>query len=402
MKKILIFSLAYDPFIGGAEVAIKEITDRIPKEEIEFHMVTARFSRKLPKVEQIGNVLVYRVGMGFENVSAKHTYGPAFYLLKVLYVPLAALKALSLNREHHYAGFWAMMAYMLFPVALLRLFGVKTPYGLTLQEGDPFERVFGRARILFFKPLLYSGFRHARALQTISTYLAEWAIAMGYHGKPAVIPNGVDIALFSKEPSRRKLEELKQSLEKKINSIFLITISRLVHKNGVDLAIKALQHLPQNTSLLIVGEGPEEENLKRLAREYSVMSRVRFLGSVPHQEILPYLKISDVFVRPSRSEGMGNVFIEAMAAGVPVIGTQVGGIKDFLFDPDRNPDIKPTGLAVDPENSREIATQALRYTTDVLLRREVVDNATALVKARYDWKKVVPVIKERFFEKIVS
>jgi hypothetical protein len=63
MKKILIFSLNYYPrFIGGAEVAIKEITDRISPEEIEFHMITLRFDSALPAVEKIGNVLVYRIG----------------------------------------------------------------------------------------------------------------------------------------------------------------------------------------------------------------------------------------------------------------------------------------------------------------------------------------------------
>ena len=63
MKKILIFSLAYYPHhIGGAEVAIKEITDRITPEDIEFHMVTLRFDSTLPKVEKIGNVLVHRIG----------------------------------------------------------------------------------------------------------------------------------------------------------------------------------------------------------------------------------------------------------------------------------------------------------------------------------------------------
>ncbi|MCG2695311.1 hypothetical protein L6261_04530, partial [Candidatus Parcubacteria bacterium] len=60
MKKILIFSTVYYPFVGGAEVAIKEITDRIG--DIEFDMVTLRFDKNLPKFEKIGNVNVYRIG----------------------------------------------------------------------------------------------------------------------------------------------------------------------------------------------------------------------------------------------------------------------------------------------------------------------------------------------------
>jgi len=67
-KKILIFSLAYYPkHVGGAEVALKEITDRIDPAHIEFHMVTNRFDSTLPKTEKVGNVLVHRIGITTKN-----------------------------------------------------------------------------------------------------------------------------------------------------------------------------------------------------------------------------------------------------------------------------------------------------------------------------------------------
>src|SRR3989344_7541716 len=107
MKKILIFSLAYYPnFSSGAEVAIKEVTDRISPSDIEFHMVTLLFDRSAPRNELIGNVHVHRVGFG------------GGYLSKMLYAPLAALKARSLNSELHFDAMWSMMTYMLFPVVL--------------------------------------------------------------------------------------------------------------------------------------------------------------------------------------------------------------------------------------------------------------------------------------------
>jgi len=66
MKKILIFSTAYFPFVGGAEVAVKEITDRV--ENIKFDMITARMDRKLPRIERIGNIEVHRVGIGCKTI----------------------------------------------------------------------------------------------------------------------------------------------------------------------------------------------------------------------------------------------------------------------------------------------------------------------------------------------
>lgn len=121
MKKVLIFSLAYFPkHIGGAEVAIKEITDRIPPSLYEFHMITLRFDSSLPRVEKIGNVNIHRIGGGLD------------YLSKIFFIPQAALFAL----RQHYDIYWVVMSNMLFPISLARFLGNRTPYILTLQDGD--------------------------------------------------------------------------------------------------------------------------------------------------------------------------------------------------------------------------------------------------------------------------
>ena len=135
-KRILIFSLAYYPhYVSGAEAAIKEITDRISEDEYEFHLVTHLFEKNVPRVEKIGRVTVYRVGFGGGRLS------------KILFVPLAAFKARELHKKLHLTGIWAMMTYMLMPVTLARLIGVRIPYVLTLQDGDPYEKVFERTFI---------------------------------------------------------------------------------------------------------------------------------------------------------------------------------------------------------------------------------------------------------------
>ena len=155
MKKVLIFSLAYYPrHVSGAEAAIKEITDRI--NDIEFHLITLRFDAADARAEQVGNARVYRVSTGPLLVS------------KLLFPVLAALKARSLNRTHRFDSLWAVMTYMLLPVVLAKALGVRAPHILTLQDGDPYEKVFGRLRILPFLPLIDYGFRTARIVQAIS------------------------------------------------------------------------------------------------------------------------------------------------------------------------------------------------------------------------------------------
>lgn len=376
MKKILIFSLAYFPkHVGGAEVAIKEITDRISPEEIEFHMVTLRFSTDEQSEEKIDNVFVHRVGSG------------ASYLQKILFMPRAALAARALNRIHHFDLFWAMMSYMLFPIVLLRYMDLRCPYILTLQEGDPWEHMFLRWFIRPFRPLLSSGFKNASAVQTISTYLAEWARRMGYRGDVSIIPNGVDVARFG---------NVEHSVSDKEGVTTLVTTSRLVRKNAIDDVIRALTLLPENIHFLIYGIGPDEAMLKRLADGLGVAERIHFAGHIGHDEMPLALKACDIFIRPSRSEGMGNSFIEAMAAELPVIATQEGGIADFLFDAKRNPDKETTGWAVDKDSPEQIAEAVQNIIANPEQVARVTASAKKMVSEKYDWNLVAMQMKSLF------
>lgn len=372
MKRILIFSLAYIPHVGGAEIAIKEITSRVS--DMEFHLLTLNFGGE-EKEEKIGNVFVHRIGNGTS------------YFSKILFIPRAAFAARALHRTHQFDALWAMMSYMLFPIVLARL---NVPYVLTLQEGDPWEHMFSRWFILPLRPLLVSGFKQASAVSAISTYLAGWAERMGYRGVLEIIGNGVDVEHFTPVLGARRAD-----------TVSLVTTSRLVRKNAVDDVIRALILLPDNVRFIVYGKGQEERALTSLAERLHVAHRVRFEGELPHADLPRALVACDIFVRPSRSEGMGNSFIEAMAAGLPVIGTQEGGIADFLFDAKRNPDKETTGWAVDKDSPEQIA-EAVK---DILARPEeaqrVAANARRFVAERYEWDHIAARMKA-LLERVVA
>ncbi len=361
VKRVLIFSLAYYPHVGGAEVAIKEITDRISG--IEFHMLTLNFGGEA-REEKIGNVVVHRIGNG------------SSYFSKILFIPRAAIVARAMHQALHFDAFWAMMSYMIFPIVLLRFMGVRVPYLLTLQEGDPWEHMFSRWFILPFRPLLTTGFREASAVQAISTYLGHWATRMGFNNDVAVVPNGVDLTRFTNAPHPPVVTA---------GIVNLVTASRLVHKNAIDDVIRALVLLPENVQLAIYGDGPDEAKLRRLAEELRVSSRVLFKGYISHAELAREYATAHIFIRASRSEGMGNVFVEAMAVGLPVIATQEGGIADFLFDEKRNPDRLTTGWAVNKDSPEQIAdaVQDILARPDQVVR--VTANAKHMVEEKYDW-----------------
>lgn len=381
MKRVLIFSLAYYPHIGGAEIAVKEITDRI--DDIEFHLITLCFSGE-PREERIGAVQVHRVGAG------------ASYLQKVLFVPRAARCAARLQRTQPFDAFWAMMSYMLFPIVLLRARGIRVPYLLTLQEGDPFAHVFDRLRILPFRPLLTAGFKHASAVQAISTFLAAWAKRAGFPGTPDIIGNGVDGAGFARAHAEADIVALREALGKKAADVFLVTTSRLVPKNASDVVIRALPLLPEHIHFIIYGIGHDEMLLRELAVKMGVKDRVHFKGQISHADLPRALAACDIFIRPSRSEGMGNSFIEAMAAGLPVIATQEGGIADFLFDAKRNPDKETTGWAVDKDSPEQVAAAVEDILAHPAQVARVKATAKNLVLNQYDWKYSAQKIRALF------
>lgn len=401
-KKILIFSLSYYPkYVGGAEVAIKEITDRINAADIEFHMVTLRYDSTLPKIEKIGNVLVHRIGFTLGNPTMADLKKFPLFLNKFLYQGYAPLYALSLHKKYRYDALWAMMAHATgIAAALFKLLKPKVKYILTLQEGDPTEYIERLALPAW--PLFKRAFTKADRVQVISTFLGKWAKKMGFPGEPILIPNAVDVAHFSKQYSTLELDEIKDSLGKKMGDVFLITTSRLVHKNAVDDVIRALPLVPEHVRFLILGIGPLEQSLKVEVRRLKLEGRVLFLGEISHAHVPKYLKASDIFIRPSRSEGMGNSFVEAFAAGIPVIATQEGGLADIIFDEKRNPDMPITGWAVDRDSPEQIA----KVVKDIMAHSEkvraVTKTARALAEEKYDWNLVARNMREKVFNHVFN
>lgn len=356
--KIMILSLAYYPkYVGGAEVAIKEITDRI--DDIEFHMITLGESRR------VGNVEVYGI------------LGKLNFINKMLYPFISFLKLYSLNRKNNYDLIWPMMAsYAGFSAMLFKFFNKKSKILLTIQEGENFER---RKGIFNF---FYRGiFKSADYIQVISDFLKTWSREMGAICPIEIVPNGVDIKYFSNRISENELSLLKDKLNKKVNDIFLITTSRLVKKNAVEDIISSLQFLPSNIKLLILGDGELKEKLNDQVNRMKLNDRVLFLGYIDRKELPKYLQISDIFVRPSITEGFGISFIETMASGLPVIATKVGGIVDFIFN-------NKTGVFCEVNNPKDIANKIQLILNDNNLKNELISNSLKLISEKYDWNTV--------------
>jgi len=365
-KTILIFSTAYLPLIGGAELAMQEITGRI--RDFDFVLITARMRRAYPPQERIGNVEVRRIGVGL----------PA--LDKILVGIGGMLTARRLMRERPVCLFWGMMAsYASMAPALLSLLRLNqgVPFLLTLQEGDS-EVHIARGRLGLVRYGWRFMLRHASHIQVISNYLDGMARTYGYTGDITLVPNGVDTNRITRNVERR-------TQEKKV----IITVSRLVEKNGVDTLIRAFAEVYKKyplSELHIVGDGPLRFELEALSRVLGVGKATTFFGAVPYEKVPEHLAEADIFARPSRSEGLGTAFLEAMAAGLPILGTPVGGIVDFLRDGE-------TGLVCNVDDADDLADKICALLENRELYERLQKNGRQLVESEYSWDSVAERMK---------
>jgi glycosyltransferase involved in cell wall biosynthesis len=174
-------------------------------------------------------------------------------------------------------------------------------------------------------------------------------------GKIEIVANTVDASRFMPQPKSADLMS-RYSLS---GYQTLLTVGRLSASDsykGYDTIMRALPEVLRvkpKVKYLIVGKGDALASLKKLARELGIEANVIFTGFVPDEELVDYYNLSDAFVMPSKGEGFGIVFLEAMACGKPVLASNADGACDPLMD-------GKLGILVDPDDEKEVAQAILR------------------------------------------
>lgn len=355
-KRVLIFSAFYEPFVSGAERMVVEAVRRLAG-RFSLTVVTARLDAKLPRRETRlieGTALTYeivRLGVG-----AKQD--------KFLYPLLAPLWAL---RRPHDLVHAVMESYAGIALWWYRAFGGKKPTILTLQSGD-LDMPEKNRRIPRF---VWRNIHVSPAVAVgISTALTRRAEELGAK-RTLTIPNGVDFGHLAKVPRGGKAPHR------------VVTVARLSPEKGLPFlieAIKIARHTVEDATLEIVGGGALEAELKAYVEKLSLQEVVRFLGPMPNAEAMAEVAKSGVFVLPSLGEGLGIVLLEAQALGVPVVGTDVGGIPDVI-------EHEKTGLLVPPSDAKALAGAIVRVLTEPGLGERMATEASSRL-AKFDWDRI--------------
>ena len=164
---------------------------------------------------------------------------------------------------------------------------------------------------------------------------------------------------------------------------YMLFVGRVMREKGIfELAqsFNAIAIKYPDYDMIILGEAAETDDVKKCFESDQIMKRVHFKGIVSYDDVARYMQISDLLVFPSWSEGLPNVVVEAMAAGLPVVATNVGGIPEILKN-------GVTGLSVPARDTARLTDAVFTMIEDDKLRQKCINNARDLVMNNFDVKK---------------
>ena len=223
------------------------------------------------------------------------------------------------------------------------------------------------------------------------TYLGDYtrgeiskALSEADASKLVQIAPGIDVDHFIPTDSSNLRAELGLT-----DKSVIISVGRLVHRKGQDKLIAALPEIKTavpNVHLVLVGVGPHQDYLEKLALKLNVSDCVTFIGRINYAELPKYICLGDIFAMPSRSrffglevEGLGIVYLEASACGLPVVGGKSGGAPDAVL-------VGETGMVVDGTNSSEIGDACIELLNNPELCALMGANGRAWIIENWRWE----------------
>ncbi|MFE2356392.1 glycosyltransferase family 4 protein [Streptomyces parvulus] len=369
MRKTLIVTNDFPPRPGGIQAFLHNMALRLDPERLVVYASTWKRSR-----EGVEATRAFDAEQPFTVVRDRTTM--------LLPTPGATRRATGLLREHGCTSVW---------------FGAAAPLGLmapALRRAGA-ERLVatthgheaGWAQLPAARQLLR---RIGESTDTI-TYLGEYtrsriagALTPDAAARMTQLPPGVDEKTFHPGSGGDEVRARLGLTDRPV----VVCVSRLVPRKGQDTLIRAMPRIlaaEPDAVLLIVGGGPYEQDLRRLAADTGVAASVHFTGAVPWSELPAHYGAGDVFAMPCRTrrggldvEGLGIVYLEASATGLPVVAGDSGGAPDAVLDGE-------TGWVVRGEDPAESADRIVTLLADPELRRAMGERGRAWVEEKWRW-----------------
>jgi glycosyltransferase involved in cell wall biosynthesis len=330
--RVLFINYEFPPVGAGAGNALANIARCLARSGLDIVVLTAAF-RDLPSVEHRDGYVIRRVPAWRRRVDRC----TPMEMLSFVAGGIAPTLAIGASwRPDVACAFFGIPSGPL-TLLLKKRFGV--PYLVSLRGGDVpgFDRAALGSYHRVTRPVIRAIWKESAGLIANSDGLANLARVTWPTARIDVIPNGVDLERFH-PPSRARPSV----------PIHLLTVGRLVRQKGITHLLSALPRVEAPWQLRIVGDGPERPTLMEQAGQLGLAPFTDFAGWSQPDQLPGHYDWADILIQPSFEEGMSNVVLEGLAAGLPIITTGVYGNRDLVQD-------GQNGLLVDPGNSEVLA-----------------------------------------------
>jgi len=360
---ILMLNYEFPPIGGGASNYTFNLLKEFSKyDTVSLDLITSSSEDLYEKIPFSDNVNIYRLPINKKDEFHWTQKEIISYSVKCYYLIKKIMKEKKFDLIHAIFGIPSgLIAY---------LYRKKIPYIVSLRGSDVpgFNKRFS-FHYLMLKPIIRRIWKNARIIIANSQDLKSLAQRTSKDVKIDIIPNGVNISEF--HPSDHN----------KNKNPIILTIARLTKRKGVDDLIKAIPMIVKyqdSIKVRIIGGGKEEKKLKKLARKADVFQYVDFTGHMPYEGISRHYSSADIFVLPSRNEGMSNTILEAMASSLPIITTDTGGANELIAE---------NGIIIPKNNPYAIANAILSLLNDHKLIREM-GKKSRHIAGRNSWEYV--------------
>lgn len=364
--RFLLINYEYPPVGGGGGNATQQIGRALVRKGARVTVLTAA-QGSLARRENDHGVHVYRIWAARRRQDRCSIVEMLMFMLQALFT------APGLARQVKADAALVFFALPTGPVGWWLKKRLGLPYVVSLQGGDV-PGFMGDELAVYHRlsgPVITAVWKAAHAVIANSDGLATLARAHAPHIDIGVIPAGADLDAVT--PSTTPTLE---------GPMRLLFVGRLVSQKGLDVLFRALATMKahQDWTLTIAGEGPLKDDLALAVHQLGLAERVVFRGWLERDQLPAVYGEADIFVLPSRDEGMPNAMLEAMAAGLPVIGSKVAGLSEVVIDGE-------TGFLVPPEDADALA-HALRVAIEDRDQTfKLGQAARARVVERFSWDR---------------